>query len=124
MSGSSPSFLVVFRCSAFLGRYRDSPPKADSYWGSRSSSRSGCSFREVRRRFSEANDEETTYWIRAGAVTGLVAIGLQEVGEFSLQMPGNALLFTVLAAIAIHQGGFGEAGRSGVRRLEVASRYP
>jgi hypothetical protein len=36
-------------------------------------------------------------------VTGLVAIALQEVVEFSLQMPGNAALFTLLAAIAIRR---------------------
>jgi hypothetical protein len=35
-------------------------------------------------------------------VTGLVAIALQEFAEFSLQIPGNAVLFTVLAAVAIH----------------------
>jgi len=38
-----------------------------------------------------------------GAVTGLVAIALQETVEFSLQMPGNAALFAVLAAIAMHR---------------------
>lgn len=41
------------------------------------------------------------YWIRAGAVTGLVAIGLQEIGEYSLQMPGNTVLFVVLMAMAV-----------------------
>jgi O-antigen ligase len=59
--------------------------------------------REVRRRFREAQDDTMSYWLRIGAVTGLVAIALQEVVEFSLQMPGNAALFVVLAAIAIHQ---------------------
>ena len=46
----------------------------------------------VRRRFS---DEQSigAYWLRVGAVTGLVAIGLQETVDFSLQMPGNAALF-------------------------------
>jgi O-antigen ligase len=58
---------------------------------------------EVRRRFREARDDRTGYWLRLGAVTGLVAIALQEVMEFSLQMPGNAALFTLLAAIAIRR---------------------
>lgn len=58
--------------------------------------------REVRRRFREAADDTMTYWLRVGAVTGLVAIGLQEVVDFSLQMPGNAALFVLLAAVAAH----------------------
>ena len=56
--------------------------------------------REVRRRFRDDTDDQMTYWIRAGAVTGLVAIGLQEIVEFSLQMPGNAALFVTLMAVA------------------------
>jgi len=56
--------------------------------------------REVRRRFRDDTDDQMTYWIRAGAVTGLIAIGLQEIVEFSLQMPGNAALFCTLMAIA------------------------
>jgi O-antigen ligase len=59
--------------------------------------------RDVRRRFRESPKEGTTYWLRVGAVIGLVAIGLQSLFEFSLQMPGNAALFAVLAAIALHQ---------------------
>src|SRR5262249_18896780 len=57
----------------------------------------------VRRRFQEAPKDGTTYWLRVGAVIGLVAIGLQSLFEFSLQMPGNAALFAVLVAIALHQ---------------------
>ena len=59
--------------------------------------------REVWRRFREAADDTRTYWLRAGAVTGLVAIALQEFFDFTLQMPGAAALFVVLAAIAIHR---------------------
>jgi O-antigen ligase len=55
------------------------------------------------RRFRERADTVTTFWLRAGAVAGLLAIALQEAVEFSLQMPGNAALFCVLAAIAVHQ---------------------
>ncbi len=32
------------------------------------------------------------HWLRAGAAVGLVAIALQSLVEFSLQMPGNAAL--------------------------------
>jgi O-antigen ligase len=58
---------------------------------------------EVRRRFHEAPKEGTTYWLRVGAVVGLISIALQSLVEFSLQMPGNAVLFAVLAALALHQ---------------------
>ena len=55
----------------------------------------------VRRRFAEETSR-TAYWLRTGAVIGLMAIALQETVEFSLQMPGNAFLFAVLCAIALH----------------------
>lgn len=59
--------------------------------------------RDVRRRFREAPKEGTTYWLRVGAVIGLISIAAQSSVEFSLQMPGNAVLFAVLGAIALHQ---------------------
>jgi O-antigen ligase len=59
--------------------------------------------REIRRRFAETETGTITYWIRTGAVTGLISIALQEAVDFSLQIPANALLFTVLAAIALHR---------------------
>jgi hypothetical protein len=57
---------------------------------------------EIRRRMKE-DPPSTTWWLRRGATTGLVAIGLQETVDFSLQMPGNAVLFVVLCAIALHR---------------------
>jgi hypothetical protein len=63
----------------------------------------GLFVREVRRRFREGRDDRTGYWIRLGAVTGLVAIAFQAIVEFSLQMPGNAALFTVLCAVAVRK---------------------
>jgi tetratricopeptide (TPR) repeat protein len=59
--------------------------------------------REVWRRFREGVDDTRAYWLRAGAVTGLCAIAIQESSDFTLQMPGAAVLFVVLAAIAIHR---------------------
>jgi O-antigen ligase len=56
----------------------------------------------VRRRFRE-DSSVRTYWLRVGAVTGLAAIALQETVDFSLQMPGNAALFAVVCAIALHR---------------------
>jgi hypothetical protein len=34
---------------------------------------------------------------------GLLAIALQSVVEFSLQLPGNAVMFVVLCAAALHR---------------------
>lgn len=56
---------------------------------------------DVRRRF-RASPGSSIYWIRMGAVTGIAAVALQSLVEFSLQMPGNAALFTVLCGIALH----------------------
>lgn len=58
--------------------------------------------RDVRRRFRE-DGHSSTYWIRAGAVTALLAIALQETVDFSLQIPANAALFAVVCGIALHQ---------------------
>jgi O-antigen ligase len=57
--------------------------------------------RTVRRRFA-VDQSRTASWIRFGAVAGLVAVGVQSLVEFSLQMPGNAALFVVLLALALH----------------------
>jgi len=59
--------------------------------------------RETWRRFRESSDDSVTRWLRTGAVVGLLLIAAQETVEFSLQIPGNAALFVVLAAIAVHR---------------------
>jgi hypothetical protein len=59
--------------------------------------------RAVWRRFRSEEDDRITSWIRFGAATGVLAIALQSLVEFSLQMPGNAAFFVVLLAIAMHQ---------------------
>jgi O-antigen ligase len=76
----------------------------------------------------------TAWWLRAGAVTSLVAIALQESVEFSLQMPGNAALFAVVCAIGLHRPVPAEGrARAAVapleqepprRRLRLVSRIP
>ncbi len=58
--------------------------------------------KEVMRRFRECVVGSTDYWIRVGAVTGLISIGLQEFVDCSLQIPGNAALFVVLCSLAVH----------------------
>ena len=58
----------------------------------------------TRRRFAAADEPSLSRWVRVGAATGLMAIGLQSLMEFSLQMPGNAALFAVVAGLAVHAG--------------------
>ena len=57
----------------------------------------------VHRRFREVSVDSSDYWIRIGAVTGILAVALQEISDFSLQMPGNAALFTLLCGIAVRR---------------------
>jgi O-antigen ligase len=73
----------------------------------------------VTRRF-RSESRELTYWVRAGAVTGLGAIALQETVDFSLQMPGNAFLFATLCAIALHRTPARPAGPG----IDRAARTP
>ncbi len=65
--------------------------------------------RQVYRRFKHGSDDRVGYWLRLGAVTGIVAMAFQEIVEFSLQMPGNAALFAVLCAIAVRKSSGGAA---------------
>lgn len=62
-----------------------------------------CFAHKASQRFHDSSDDDTTRWIRIGAVLGLLLIGMQELVDFSLQVPGNAVLFVVLAAIAVHR---------------------
>jgi O-antigen ligase len=57
----------------------------------------------IRRRLRADEDDPLTFWIRRGAVAGLVGIVVQSLVEFSLQMPGNAILFVLVLAIALHR---------------------
>lgn len=57
----------------------------------------------IRRRFGEGRDDARLYWVRSGAVIGLVCLAGQSFVEFTLQMPGAATMFVLLAAIAVHQ---------------------
>lgn len=78
----------------------------------------------VRKRFREAPKEGTTYWLRVGAVIGIVTIATQAIVEFSLQMPGNAALFAVMAAIALHQSPRLRTGSTGPRVWQEPRRDP
>jgi O-antigen ligase len=82
--------------------------------------------RDVRREM-RAQRGSTAWWLRAGAVTSLVAIAFQESVEFSLQMPGNAVLFAVVCAIACHRSGSADnppAGDVQPRRLRLVTAWP
>ena len=77
---------------------------------------------QVRSRFREGRDDRTGYWIRLGAVTGIIAIAFQEIVEFSLQMPGNAAFFTILCAIALRQASIKSGGAPDLRIVGPAHR--
>jgi O-antigen ligase len=49
-------------------------------------------------------DRTAVFWIRAGAASGMLAVAVQSVWDTGLRMPANAVLFTLLAAIALHDG--------------------
>jgi O-antigen ligase len=55
------------------------------------------------RRFSVGDDEPARFWLRAGALAGLAGIAVQSLVEFSLQKPGNTVLFIVLVALVLHR---------------------
>jgi O-antigen ligase len=57
----------------------------------------------IRRRLKSGDDDVLTYWTRVGAIAGLAGIAAQSVVEFSLQMPGNRVMFVVLLALAMHR---------------------
>jgi O-antigen ligase len=48
-------------------------------------------------------DHTAALWIRAGALAGIVALAVQNLVEMTLRVPANALLFAVLAALALHE---------------------
>ena len=58
--------------------------------------------RAIRAAFAQPQTA-SLYWVRTGATLGLIAIAIQELTDFSLQIPGNAVLFVLLAAIAMHR---------------------
>jgi O-antigen ligase len=48
-------------------------------------------------------DNTPIFWIRVGAVTGMLAVAVQSFFDTGLRMPANAVLFAVLAALALHK---------------------
>lgn len=76
----------------------------------------GLSALAIHERFRADEDGLEMKWARRGATIGLVAIAVQSLVEFSLQMPGNATLFVALLAIALFKP-------SAVRREAVPERH-
>jgi len=48
-------------------------------------------------------DRTPIFWIRAGAVAGIVAVAVQSIWDTGLRTPANGALFAAIAAIAIHE---------------------
>ncbi len=48
-------------------------------------------------------DRTAMFWVRAGAISGVVAIAVQSIWDTGLRMPANGTLFAVIAAIALHE---------------------
>jgi O-antigen ligase len=48
-------------------------------------------------------DRSSVFWARAGAVCGMLGIAAQSVWDTALRMPANAVLFAILAAVALHR---------------------
>jgi len=50
-----------------------------------------------------AGDRTPIFWIRAGAICGVVAIAVQSIWDTGLRTPANGVLFAVIVAIALHE---------------------
>ena len=48
-------------------------------------------------------DRTAMFWVRAGAISGLIAVAVQSIWDTGLRMPANGALFAVIAAIAAHE---------------------
>ena len=47
-------------------------------------------------------DRSAVFWLRVGAAASLVAVAVQSVWDTGLRMPANAVLFAIVAAVALH----------------------
>jgi O-antigen ligase len=47
-------------------------------------------------------DRTAMFWIRDGAIAGVIAVAVQSVWDTGLRTPANGVLFAVIAAIALH----------------------
>jgi putative inorganic carbon (hco3(-)) transporter len=68
--------------------------------------------RAIARSVGASRHEAMGFWVRLGASIGMLAMAIQEIAEFSLQIPANALLFCTLAVIAMSPARRSAASRS------------
>ena len=47
-------------------------------------------------------DRTPVFWIRAGAASAMAAVAAQNLWDTGLRMPANAVLFAIVAAVALH----------------------
>jgi O-antigen ligase len=47
-------------------------------------------------------DRSAIFWIRVGAIAGIVAAAVQSIWDTALRTPANGVLFAVIAAVALH----------------------
>jgi O-antigen ligase len=76
--------------------------------------------RQVGKRLRE--DHTPAFWLRVGATTGILAIVAQNMVEMTLRIPANAVLFAILAAIAVQHRVVTDANRSQVRARRSENR--
>jgi hypothetical protein len=46
-------------------------------------------------------DRSALFWVRAGAASGIAGLAMQNMWEMTLRVPANAVLFAILAAVAL-----------------------
>jgi O-antigen ligase len=59
-------------------------------------------------------DRTPIFWVRAGAMSGMIAVAVQGIWDTGLRTPANGVLFAVIAAIALHEPR--QSGERGGRR--------
>jgi O-antigen ligase len=62
-------------------------------------------------------DDTPVVWLRIGAASGMLAVAVQSVWDTGLRMPANAVLFALIAAVAMH-----DAGEPGLKRQQATAR--
>jgi len=62
------------------------------------------------------------FWVRAGAISGMVAVAVQSIWDTSLRIPANGALFAVIAAIALHESHISHGSHGEHREHSTGSR--